>query len=70
LRRRRTKGVIIVFARVMRCCDNRAALEAPREEDVGLSLKMDFKASAFLAKTVGRMKDKSEMSSIRLFCRG
>ena len=55
----------MVFARVMRCCDKRAALEA-----VGLSLKMDFKASAFLAKTVGRMKDRSEMSSIRLFCRG
>src|SRR5271169_4136832 len=68
LRRRRTKGVIIVLARVMRCWERRAA-EAPAEE-VGLSLKILFRASEFLAKTVGRMKDRREMSSVKLFCRG
>jgi hypothetical protein len=54
----------------MRCWLSRAAEEAPREEDVGFSLKILFSASAFLVKTVGRMKESREMSSIRLFWRG
>jgi hypothetical protein len=52
----------------MRCWERRAA-EASAEE-AGLSLKIDFRASAFLVKTVGRMKERREMSSVRLFCRG
>ena len=63
--RRRTKGVIIAFARAMRCWERRAA-EAPAEE-VGLSLNIDFKASLFLAKTVGRMNDNREINSVKLF---
>lgn len=68
-RRRRTNGVIIAFARVMRCCE-RSAAEASAEAEEGFSLNMLFKASLFLAKTAGRMNDNSEMSSARLFWRG
>ena len=56
------------MARVMRCWERRAA-EAPAEE-VGLSLKILFRASEFLEKTVGRMKERREMSSVKLFWRG
>ena len=52
----------------MRCWERRAA-EAPAEE-VGLSLKILFRASEFLEKTVGRIKERREMSSVKLFWRG
>ena len=58
----------MAFARVMRCCE-RSAAEASAEE-AGLSLNILFRASAFLVKTVGRIKERREMSSVRLFCRG
>jgi hypothetical protein len=52
----------------MRCWE-RSAAEASAEE-AGLSLNIDFRASAFLVKTVGRIKERREMSSVRLFCSG
>ena len=59
----------MAFARVIRCCE-RSAAEAPIEVDDDLSLNILFNASLFLSKTAGRMNDKREMSSVRLFWRG
>jgi len=55
----------MAFARVILCWERRAA-EASAEE-VGLSLKILFNASLFLANTVGNINDNNEMSSVKLF---
>ena len=50
----------------MRCWDKRAA-EAPPVAAEGFSLNIDFSDSLFFTKTVGRINESKEISSVRLF---